>query len=196
MTSDLIQIVDCLSPTQVQLVLSSLDDSWWSPCTVFNNDGKCEVIADIRKNDRICLDDGTQAAEIMHQGMNAALLTYREVLGDVTPQFQRFPVPGSMNTQSYREAIQVLRYQKDEFYDWHHDQASYEVNEKNRTISIVLYLQNAEEGGRTIFPHRAYRPKAGQALIFPSNWCFPHRGEGVVRGTKIAAVTWYHCYFG
>ena len=141
------------------------------------------------------MDDNSRAAQIMHEGMNKALLTYRDNMFDITTEFQKYPVPGSYRTNSYREAIQVLRYREEEFYSWHHDQASADVNEKNRTISVVLYLQNATEGGRTMFPHRAYRPKAGQALIFPSNWCFPHSAEPVKAGTKIAAVTWYHCHY-
>ena len=194
MTPDLIQIIDCLTPAQVEMVLANLSDDWWQPTTIFGNSG-CEVNKEIRNNHRICLDDNSRAAQIMHEGMNKALLTYRDNMFDITTEFQKYPVPGSYRTNSYREAIQVLRYREEEFYSWHHDQASADVNEKNRTISVVLYLQNATEGGRTMFPHRAYRPKAGQALIFPSNWCFPHSAEPVKAGTKIAAVTWYHCHY-
>ncbi len=194
MTPDLIQIIDCLTPAQVEMVLANLNDDWWQPTTIFGDSG-CEVNKEIRNNHRICLDDNSRAAQIMHDGMNEALLTYRNNMFDITTEFQKFPVPGSYRTNSYREAIQVLRYREEEFYSWHHDQASADVNEKNRTISVVLYLQNATDGGRTMFPHRAYRPKAGQALIFPSNWCFPHSAEPVKAGTKIAAVTWYHCHY-
>lgn len=193
--NDLIQIVDCLSAPQCEYLITKFEDTSWSPTTVFIGDGKCGVSTEIRNNDRICLDDNSEAAQIMHVGMNDALLKYRDVVMDVSPQFGKYPVPGSPSTNCFREAIQVLRYEEGEYYNWHHDQASDDVNEKNRTISVVLYLKNAEEGGRTIFPHRAFRPKQGQALIFPSNWCFPHSAENVTKGTKIAAVTWYHCYY-
>ena len=195
MLPNLIQVVDTLTPDEVQFVLSRLDPSWYQPTTVFGLDG-CEVNRDIRTNSRICLDDNDPAAKVMHAGMNNALLKYREELGHIHEQFLTFPVPGSWATNSYREAIQVLRYQPGEFYKWHSDQASdHEVKEINRTISIVLYLTEDFGGGRTEFPHTSYKPKAGQALIFPSNWCFPHQAQPVTSGEKIAAVTWYSCYY-
>lgn len=195
MTGDLIQIVDCLTADEVSRVLTGLNNFEWSPTTIFTQGAECAVNEDIRNNTRVCLLDSDPLAELMHIAMNAALIKYRNAMYDISPHFQRYPVPGSPDTSCYREQIQVLKYEPGQHYTWHHDQASEpSVNEHNRTISVVLYLQNAEEGGRTVFPHRAYTPKAGQALIFPSNWCFPHRGEEVIKGTKIAAVTWYHSY--
>ena len=192
MSNHLIQVVDCLKPSEVDKVLSLLEKAPWEPTTVFGNK-ECIVNKDIRSNTRYCAPEDTEEALIMHAGMNEALLTYRDELYNVSPHYSGYPVPGTFRTSCYREQIQVLKYEHEEFYNWHTDQATdKEVNEVNRTISVVLYLQNAEEGGRTIFPHRAFRPKAGQAIIFPSNWCYPHSAEPVLKGRKIAAVTWYH----
>lgn len=196
MIDHLVQVVDCLSESEVKQCIGLLDDVTWEPTTVFGMTGT-EVNNDIRRNERYCVSDSSPIANIMHGGMNAALLEYKRVISeDIHSEFGRYPVPGAYRCNSYRESIQVLSYTEDEFYNWHFDQAAnHKDNAFNRTISIVLYLQNAESGGRTIFPHRAYRPKAGQALIFPSNWCFPHRGEAVTKGRKIAAVTWYHSFY-
>lgn len=196
MIDHLVQIVDCLTEEEVSRCLSILEDAPWEPTTVFGMSG-VEVNTDIRKNERYCVPDNIELSNIMHEGMNAALLKYRaEIEGNLHSEFGKYPVPGSFRCNSFRESIQVLSYTENEYYNWHYDQAAdHKDNAFNRTISVVLYLQNAEEGGRTIFPHRAYRPKAGQALIFPSNWCFPHRGESVQKGRKIAAVTWYHAFY-
>lgn len=192
MSNELIQIVDCLSEADVNRCLEILQTAPWEPTTVFFGD-ECKVSTDIRSNYRYCLPDDIELAQIMHKGMNEALLRYRDVIADIHPQLCRYPIPGTEGTSCWRETIQVLKYEKAEYYTWHTDQASDKtVNENNRTMSVVLYLQNAEIGGRTQFTHRFYRPKSGQALIFPSNWCFPHQGEAVEKGTKIAAVTWYH----
>ena len=195
MLTDLIQVIDVLTPDEVQRVLSNLDPKWYEPTTVFGMSG-CEVNRDIRTNSRICLADENVAAHIMHEGMNKALLEYRNTIAGISDQFLTFPVPGSYRTNSYRENIQVLRYQAGEFYNWHSDAASdHNAKEYHRTISIVLYLTDDFQGGCTEFPHRSYKPKAGQALIFPSNWCFPHRAQPVTSGEKISAVTWYSCYY-
>ena len=61
----------------------------------------------------------------------------------------------------------------------------------NRKISIILYLSDDFDGGTTKFAHREYKPPIGHALIFPSNWCFPHCGSQVTGGKKRVAVTWY-----
>jgi len=196
MIDHLVQVVDCLSEDQVKFCLGRLENVDWEPTTVFGMSGT-EVNSDIRKNERFCLSDDDDVAKVMHEGMNSALLKYKaEIELNLHSEFGKYPVPGAYRCNSFRESIQVLSYTENEYYNWHYDQAAnHKDNAFNRTISVVLYLQNAEEGGRTIFPHRAYRPKAGQALIFPSNWCFPHRGESVYKGRKIAAVTWYHSFY-
>ena len=196
MIDHLVQEVECLTESEVAKCLSLLNTVPWEPTTVFGLSG-LEVNSDIRKNERYCVDDNEQLAHIMHGGMNNALLKYKDELeNNIHSEYGKYPLPGSYRCNSFRETIQILSYTEDEFYNWHYDKG---VNDKDnsyhRTISVVLYLQNAEEGGRTIFPHKAYKPKAGTALIFPSNWCFPHRGEAVQKGRKIAAVTWYHSYY-
>lgn len=192
MLSDLIQVVDCLTHEEVSSCLKLLEKEQWEPTTVFSKD-KCHVDTNFRSNERVCLTENSKLAQIMHKGMNAALLTYRDTLMNLHGTFNKYPIPGSWGTSSWRESIQVLRYEKGQYYKWHSDSAiDKSVPEYHRTISIVLYLQNAEVGGRTNFAHRYYKPKPGQALIFPSNWCFPHEAEAVERGTKIAAVTWYY----
>lgn len=195
MFTDLIQIVDVLTKEEVDEVLSLLNPDWYQPTTVFGMSG-CEVNDQIRTNTRICLTDDSRPAQIMHEGMNKALLTYRAQIEHINSQFATHPVPGSYRTNCYREGIQVLRYQPGEFYKWHTDAATDHTSvEYHRTISVVLYLTDDFEGGRTEFPHRSYKPKAGQALIFPSNWCFPHQAQPIISGEKIAAVTWYSSYY-
>ena len=193
MSNDLVQVVDCLKESEVARVLTILNDAPWEPTTIFGLGEDCVVDKSIRSNTRWCLPDDIEIATIIHEGMNEALLRYRDILYDISPQFMDYPVPGTVNTNCWRETIQVLKYESSEYYTWHTDQATNpKVSEFGRSISIVLYLQNATMGGRTQFTHRSYRPKAGQALIFPSNWCYPHQGERIIEGTKIAAVTWYH----
>lgn len=195
MISDLIQVIDTLDESQVSSVLSLLESKPYEPTTIFGMSG-CEVNTEVRSNERICLDDSDQAALIMHEAMNKALLVYREQLGHIHGEFNRYPVPGSYNTNCYREGIQVLRYQAGQHYNWHYDEATDKnVSEYHRTISVVLYLTDNFEGGRTCFPHRCFKPKAGQALVFPSNWCFPHTAEHLISGEKIVAVSWYHSHY-
>ena len=195
MLSDLIQTIDVLTKDEVAECLRMLDVFPYEPTTVFGMSG-CEVNNQIRTNSRICVPEGSDVANLMHKGMNDALIEYRNQISHINEQFEYFPVPGSYRTNCYREPIQVLKYETSEFYRWHYDAATdANAKEYHRAISIVLYLTEDFEGGCTQFPHRTYKPKAGQALIFPSNWCFPHQAQPVTSGTKIAAVTWYSSYY-
>ena len=65
-------------------------------------------------------------------------------------------------------------------------------NSTGCTLNEDSYLTNDFEGGRTLFTHKEFKPLPGHALIFPSNWCFPHCGETVTSGKKRVAVTWYY----
>ena len=193
MTPDLIQVVDVLTQEQVDVVIASITNEDYEPATVFGTEGKTIVDTSVRSNRRFCVPETHLAATIMHEGVNAALLTYRDRLTEAHHGWNKYPVPGGWNNTCWREAFQVLKYEVKEEYQWHVDTGTYKSEQAYyRSISVVLYLQSATVGGRTVFPHQAYQPKAGQALIFPSNWCFPHSAEPVEEGTKMVAVTWYH----
>jgi hypothetical protein len=199
MMEELVQVIDCLSTKQVDDVLSSIDDTEYQPTTIFTDKQgeECSVNTDIRSNTRVCLADVHPAASIMHVEMNRILEEYRDrMIHNVHRQYGRYPIPGTFKTSCYREQIQVLRYQPGEHYTWHSDEATdKKVNEYHRTMSIVLYLTDGFEGGATEFPWGEYKPKAGQALVFPSNWCFPHQSQRLISGEKKVAVTWYHSHY-
>jgi hypothetical protein len=193
--NDFIQVIDVLTPEEVSKVLSLIQHDKFHATTIFSEAGEI-VNSSIRSNSRWCLDESLEIAQIIHEGMNRGLIRYHEQLRIANPRFDQFPIPMSSWTKCWREVIQLLKYNEGEHYGWHYDQAyKREDHEYFRTISIVLYLQNAEEGGRTLFSHRGYKPKPGQALYFPSNWCYPHEAEKIYKGTKIAAVSWYYSQF-
>ena len=195
--NDLVQTIDCLTEDELDFVLNYIESEVeWEQTTVFQNGGDTGE-SEVRTGTRFCMEDSHAVTEVMHQAMNRALLTYAREIGYVNEAYvNAYPTPGAYNTNSYREGIQLLKYEEGQFYRKHVDTAPWrETPEHHRTFSIVLYLNDAFEGGRTIFPHRAFKPRAGQALIFPSNWCYPHECEVVMSGTKLAAVTWYYAIY-
>ena len=124
-------------------------------------------------------------------------LPTRDIVGWNQPRsFRSFLSLVHIGLTASVKSIQVLRYTEGQYYRWHSDEATDKtVNEYHRTISIVLYLSDGFAGGATEFPWGTYKPKAGQALVFPSNWCFPHQSQRLISGEKIAAVTWYHSHY-
>ena len=128
--------------------------------------------------------------------MGKGIEIYKERLLQAHQSYDSFPLPDTQGTTLSRESIQVLKYEAGQRYKWHTDQFPDTTHHlHNRSLSLVLYLTNNFSGGRTCLPHKCYKPRPGQALIFPSNWCFPHSAEPVERGTKIACVGWYHSHY-
>ena len=194
--NELIQVVQVLTPDEVLLVNQELDKKEFIVSSIGFEDGETgepRVDSSIRSSSGCFLLDDEKAAQIMHKGMNNALLEYRERLIKIHPTFDGYPVPGGFMTTSNRELIQVLEYVKNQKYTWHID-ASPQPNSKeyHRKISVIIYLSDDFEGGTTKFVHQEYKPPIGHALIFPSNWCFLHTGTMVTSGIKRVAVTWYY----
>ena len=192
--NDLIQTIQILSKEEVSDLNKYVDSLEFKKNTVFgedSSDGRTNI--DLRSSTGCTLYDNHPVTENLHGKMNSALLEYKARLEKIHDIFSYHPVPGGFDTTSHREGVQVLDYVEGQKYNYHHDVAdNIKRKEYFRTISIIIYLTNDFEGGRTLFPHKAYKPEIGHALIFPSNWCFPHSGEEVSKGKKRVAVTWYY----
>tara|TARA_E500000318_G_scaffold30468_1_gene30254 strand:- start:1521 stop:2066 length:546 start_codon:yes stop_codon:yes gene_type:complete len=90
--------------------------------------------------------------------------------------------------------LDILKYQANEFkagYDFHKDFGS-KVSERHLSISICL--NNEYEGGEFVFDipggHYTVPQNVGDAVIFPSNFMFPHQVNKVTKGTRYALIGW------
>ncbi|MBA0765451.1 hypothetical protein Gotri_014647, partial [Gossypium trilobum] len=87
------------------------------------------------------------------------------------------------------EQIQVLRYEKDQFYKPHHDYFSdpFNIKRSQRIATMLMYLSDDVEGGETYFPRAgtgdcscggkvvkgmSIKPIKGDAVLFWSMVCF------------------------
>ncbi len=190
--NDLIQIIKVLEPNEVDEVNKYINTLNFKSSTVLVK-GNNQDISPVRTSTGAIMNDNHELIKSFHLKINQALDEYKRRLIDIHENFQYYPVPGGYDTHSWREGIQVLQYEKNQEYKFHHDVADYkEKREFYRTISVIVYLTDDFKGGGTLFPHMRYKPKPGYALIFPSNWCYPHAGEPVIEGIKRIAVTWYY----
>ena len=196
--NNLIQTIQVLTPEEVKFVNSEIDKKEFQVSMIgFADDGtgvlSARVDSDVRSSSVTYLKDNEEVTKVMHEGINNALLEYRQRLMEIHPTFDGYPVPGGFMTTSNREEIQVLEYVENQKYTWHTDASPMpDSKEYHRKISVILYLSDDFEGGTTKFAHQDFKPPIGHALIFPSNWCFPHCGTQVTSGKKRVAVTWYY----
>lgn len=97
----------------------------------------------------------------------------------------KFPKMTITSDQGYH----ALKYEVGEEYKAHVDAGPSE----NRIVSGILYLNDDYEGGELVFPELGVtiKPKAGELVLFPSNYCYVHQSMPITKGTKHAVVTWF-----
>lgn len=82
----------------------------------------------------------------------------------------------------------ILRYNEDEFYIEHTDS----FKEEQRSLSCSLQLNDDYVGGEFAFFGREMmiRSGKGSAIVFPSNFMYPHEVMPVIEGTRYSIITW------
>ena len=83
----------------------------------------------------------------------------------------------------------LLKYEVGQFYSTHTD--SFKMHP--RAVSCSFALNDDYEGGDFAFFDRklVYKLKKGDALMFPSNFMYPHEVMPVTSGTRYSIVTWF-----
>jgi hypothetical protein len=103
------------------------------------------------------------------------------------PAVQDYCKRFNIHNLRYWEAFNFVRYSEGQHFQEHHDHGySY-----NCTVSLVTYLNDDYEGGEIFFRLQGinYKPKAGDTVLFPSNFMYPHVAKMVNSGTKYSLVT-------
>eukprot|EP00934_Nitzschia_sp_Nitz4_P009155 Nitzschia sp. Nitz4//scaffold230_size58257//49981//51289//NITZ4_006488-RA/size58257-processed-gene-0.53-mRNA-1//1//CDS//3329543271//9145//frame0 len=103
------------------------------------------------------------------------------------------------------EHLQLLRYEKDQFYNVHSDYIPHQIERPTgvRILTYYMYLNDVEEGGGTNFPQlkKTVTPKKGRAVLWPSVFNdhpnqrdsrTNHQALPVIQGVKYGANAWIH----
>jgi len=83
----------------------------------------------------------------------------------------------------------LVKYREGQFYKQHVDS----FPDKPRLLTISIALNDDFEGGEWAWFDRGVtkRFKCGDAVLFPSNFMFPHEILPVTKGTRYALITWF-----
>ena len=128
-----------------------------------------ELQTDIKSStDLVITPDGIWGDKFneMNVAVNQAL---EQIVADV-PALKMWPLKWT--------GYKIQHYEKNKgFFKWHCDAIGAGVWE--RQLSMVIYLNNVEEGGETSFPNQELKmkPIEGDAVFFPPFWTHPHCGE-------------------
>lgn len=84
----------------------------------------------------------------------------------------------------------LLKYSKGQYCAEHID-SSYVQDPRNLSCSIVL--NDNYDGGEFCFFKRKlkYKLSKGSALVFPSNYMYPHEVLSVTKGIRYSIITWF-----
>jgi predicted 2-oxoglutarate/Fe(II)-dependent dioxygenase YbiX len=84
---------------------------------------------------------------------------------------------------------ELLRYSEGCFYTQHVDS----FKERPRAVSCSFILNDDFNGGDFAFFDRElkYKLEKGDALMFPSNFMYPHEIMPVTQGTRYSIITWF-----
>lgn len=95
------------------------------------------------------------------------------------------------------ETMNIIKYYDNNYFHYHSDDGYSYVS----TISSVAYLNDDFSGGGLHFKHFdiEIQPKAGDIVVFPSNFLYLHSALNVTSGIKYSVVTMFdynrHEYF-
>ena len=113
-----------------------------------------------------------------------------KILEEYSEEFnylKSYSVDSSYNDTGY----DMLKYVGSEngFYAEHVDNG---FNVNSRKLSVSFILNEEYTGGQFSFSNNSYvvEPSTGSAVVFPSNFCFPHQILPVSNGNRYSVITW------
>jgi len=57
-------------------------------------------------------------------------------------------------------------------------------------LSVLLFLNENYKGGEFVVADNEYKTNKGSAIIFPSNFMFPHKVNKIEYGTRWSVISW------
>ena len=148
------------------------------PSTYSTSSGKSE-----RSNQRVKMDDGWfRNGEKYYDDIKNCFMTvikkYREKHEDFVCQRHT-----DFRMNKYSEGGFMSRH-VDNIHHSHGQEYGYPQ------ASALLFLNDDYEGGHFHISGLRYETKKGSAIIFPSNFMFPHEVNLITKGTRYSIVTW------
>ena len=148
------------------------------PSTYSTSSGKSE-----RSNQRVKMDDGWfRNGETYYNDIKNCFMTvikkYREKHEDFVCQRHT-----DFRMNKYSEGGFMSRH-VDNIHHSHGQEYGYPQ------ASALLFLNDDYQGGHFHISGLRYETKKGSAIIFPSNFMFPHEVNLITKGTRYSIVTW------
>ena len=88
--------------------------------------------------------------------------------------------------------FRINRYVEDGFMSSHVDNIHHSHGQQYGypQVSILLFLNDDYKGGEFVVADKWYHPTRGSAIVFPSNFMFPHEVKIVTKGVRWSILAW------
>ena len=165
----LLTVPDVLSPAECAAYIAWSEGLGYSSAPVSLAGGAVHR-PDLRDNTRVMVDDPDRAAALWAR------------LAAAVP-----PTDAGVGAIGLNERLRFYRYRQGERFRWHTD-GSYRRSAGERSLlTLMIYLNDVEDGGLTEFESISILPVAGTALLFEH--MLPHQGAPVLAGQKYVLRT-------
>lgn len=141
-------------------------------------------ISEVRKCDSIFISSQDVLEKNVDTRKEIDLMLHERVANIIKRYVADFPLCHLVSDSGY----DLLRYEVGGDFGKHVDS----FKEAMRTVSISINLNDDYVGGKMAFFDREIQIKAetGSAIVFPSNFMYPHEIMPVEKGTRYSIVTW------
>lgn len=104
----------------------------------------------------------------------------------------KFDSLGNVNFVTHVEPPTIIRYDAATADKFNAHVDCWNVPSSLRQVSIILYLNDVEEGGETVMTDHdvVVRPVAGRCLVFPAFYTHPHKALPPISGSKYVVIAW------
>ena len=149
----------------------------YQPSTYSNHNGK------VTSQRRVQMDEcwvrfGDKGYDEIKQAVEYTCRLYSE----------QFPLFSVQRMTDFR----INRYKEGDFMSKHCDNIHHSHGQQYGypQVSALLYPNDDYEGGEFFVAEHQYLPRKGSAIVFPSNFMYPHEAKAVTKGTRWSIVTW------
>ena len=143
----------------------------------------------INKKVRNCTSINISLNEVIEKNKHVRKILDDEVFECTKKSIEKYNEKFKQAHISKDSGYSLLKYEKGGFFTQHVDS----FTEHPRTISCSFTLNDNFKGGDFSFFNNTlvYSLKKGSAIIFPSNFLYPHSVLPVINGTRYSIVTWF-----
>ena len=167
---------DCISENDCDKIMSH---NWpMQKSTYANNKGKVKASDERVKMDEVWIKQNTP----FYKNLKT---TFIKVIAKYSADHKDFSC-------IHHTDFRLNKYSEDGFMSRHVDNIHHSHGQHYGypQVSSLLFLNDDYEGGEFIVAGEIFFPKKGSAIIFPSNFMYPHEVGIVTKGIRWSVLTW------